>query len=70
MTTDVISRKALNEISGAIMTILCDGKIREYQKRMKLIEPFDESLVGPASYDLRVGQRVLKSVRAKNEHLS
>lgn len=38
------------------MTVLCDGEIKEYQEKMKLIEPFDESLLGPASYGLRVGR--------------
>jgi dCTP deaminase len=49
------------------MAVLCDGEIKEYQKKQKIIEPFDEGLLGPASYDLRVGQRVLKSVREKSE---
>jgi dCTP deaminase len=49
------------------MTILSDSQIREYAQKKKLIEPFDESALGPASYDLRIGQRVLKSVRQKEE---
>jgi len=54
-------------MSVKIMTVLSDRQIKELSQKKKLIEPFDESLVGPASYDLRVGQRVLKSVRKKEE---
>ena len=43
------------------MTVLSDSQIKEYVAEKKLIEPFDEMLLSPASYDLRVGQRVLKS---------
>lgn len=38
--------------------LLNDKKIKEYVKSKKIIiEPFDESLVGPASVDLRIGFR-------------
>jgi len=49
------------------MAVLSDRQIKEYAQKKKLIEPFDENLLGPASYDLRVGQRVLKSIRKKEE---
>ncbi len=45
------------------MTVLSDGQIKDYVTKTKLIEPFDEMLLSPASYDLRVGQRILKSRR-------
>lgn len=43
------------------MTVLSDSQISDYVKKAKLIEPFDETLLAPASYDMRVGQKVLKS---------
>jgi len=49
------------------MTVLSDSQIRKYVKEEKLIEPFDESLLGPATYDLRVGRRALKSLRKEEE---
>jgi len=45
--------------------ILSDKKIKEYIKSKKIIvEPFDESLVGPASLDVRLGFkfRVFKNI--------
>lgn len=49
------------------MGVLSDNQIKECQKKLKLIEPFDESLLGPASYDMRIGQRVLKSIKGRGE---
>lgn len=46
-----------------IMAVLSDVQIKKYVKEEKLIEPFDETLLGPATYDLRVGRRALKSLR-------
>lgn len=43
------------------MTVLSDSQIKEYMKKAKLIDPFDVTLLAPASYDMRVGQKVLKS---------
>ncbi len=38
--------------------LLPDKKIREYIKEGKIVvKPFEESLVGPASYDVRLGYR-------------
>jgi len=45
--------------------ILSDKKIKEYVKNRKIVvEPFDESLVGPASLDVRLGFkfRVFKNI--------
>lgn len=45
--------------------ILSDKKIKEYIKSRKIIvEPFDESLVGPASLDVRLGYkfRIFKNI--------
>jgi len=45
--------------------ILSDKKIKEYIKSRKIVvEPFDESLVGPASLDVRLGFkfRVFKNI--------
>ncbi len=50
-----------------IMGVLSDSQIKEYVKKEKLLEPFDEQLLEPASYDLRVGRRVLKSIRETEE---
>lgn len=44
------------------MSILSGRQIKELVKAGELvIDPFDESLVMPASYDLRVGQKILAS---------
>jgi len=48
------------------MTVLSDSQIKKYVKEKRLIEPFDESLLGPATYDLRVGRRALKSLRRES----
>jgi dCTP deaminase len=49
------------------MTVLSDTQIKKYVKEEKLIEPFDETLLGPATYDLRVGRRVLRSLKKEGE---
>jgi dCTP deaminase len=51
------------------MTVLSDSQIKKYVKEKRLIEPFDESLLGPATYDLRVGRRALKSLRREESPL-
>ncbi|RDD52457.1 dCTP deaminase [Nanoarchaeota archaeon NZ13-N] len=48
--------------------ILSDKKIKEYIKSRKIVvEPFDESLVGPASLDVRLGFkfRVFKNINVE-----
>lgn len=47
------------------MGVLPDIKIKELVEKSELIKPFDESLLGPASYDMRVGRKVLKSTKEK-----
>lgn len=47
------------------MTVLPDTKIKELVEKSELIKPFDKSLLGPASYDMRVGRKVLKSLRER-----
>ena len=49
------------------MAVLPDQRIRELCKTEKpLITPFDPNLLSPASYDIRVGVRAIKSVSEKN----
>jgi len=55
----------LDKMVERTMTVLSDREIREHVKKTKLIEPFDETLLAPASYDLRVGQKILKSRAAE-----
>lgn len=45
------------------MAVLSDAQIKKHIREEKLIEPFDEGLLGPASYDLRAGRRVLICLR-------
>jgi len=47
------------------MTVLPDHKIKELVKKSELLKPFDERLLGPASYDMRVGRKVLKSSKER-----
>ncbi|MEM4758041.1 MAG: deoxycytidine triphosphate deaminase, partial [Nanopusillaceae archaeon] len=49
--------------------ILSDKKIKEYINNKKIIvEPFEESLVGPASLDIRLGFkfRVFKNINKES----
>lgn len=49
------------------MAVLSDHQIRKAtSKRTLVIEPFSEQLLHPASYDLTVGSKALKSTKADN----
>lgn len=49
------------------MGVLSDRQIRELvSKKVLIIDPFNERLLNPATYDLTVGARALKSTRAES----
>lgn len=43
--------------------ILCDRDLKTLAKAGMLVEPYDESLVNPASIDIRIGLNIIREVR-------
>ena len=44
------------------MAVLCDWEIKARCRQSKMVVPFDEDLLNPASLDLRLGRLMVESI--------